>query len=26
MISVITKPEMAKGYRVRMDRHQAVYP
>ena len=25
MISVITKPEMAKGYRVRMERHQAVY-
>ena len=23
---VVTKPEMAKGYRVRMDRHQAVYP
>ena len=26
MIGSISKPDMAKGYRVRMDRHQAVYP
>jgi hypothetical protein len=25
MISVITKPKMAKGYRLRMERHSAVY-
>lgn len=25
MISMISQPEMAKGYRVRMERHQAVY-
>ena len=25
MISAITKPEMAKGYRIRMERHGAVY-
>ena len=25
MISAITKPEMAKGYRVRMERHRAFY-
>ena len=26
MIEVIRKPEMAKGYRLRMERHHAVYP
>ena len=26
MISAITKPEMAKGYRLRMEGHHAVYP
>ena len=25
MLSVFRQPEMAKGYRVRMERHQAVY-
>ena len=25
MISTVTKPEMAKGYRLRMERHRAVY-
>ena len=25
MLSAITKPEMAKGYRLRMERHRAVY-
>ena len=25
MIEVIRKPEMAKGYRLRMERHRAVY-
>ena len=25
MQSVVRQPEMAKGYRVRMERHQAVY-
>ena len=26
MIGVIRKPDMAKGYRLRMERHQVVYP
>jgi len=26
MIEVIRKPEMANGYRLRMERHHAVYP
>ena len=26
MLSAVRQPEMAKGYRVRMDRHQVVYP
>ena len=26
MIGSIRKPNMAKGYRVRMERHRAVYP
>ena len=26
MIEVIRKPNMAKGYRLRMERHRAVYP
>ena len=25
MLSAVRQPEMAKGYRVRMERHQAVY-
>jgi hypothetical protein len=26
MILVVTKPEMAKGYQMRTERHNAVYP
>ena len=26
MISMISRPEMAKGYRLRMERHSTVYP
>ena len=26
MISTVTKPEMAKGYRLRMERHRSVFP
>ena len=26
MISMVTEPAMAKGYRLRMERHSTVYP
>ena len=26
MVSTVTKPEMAKGYRLRMERHRSVFP